>query len=66
MNDTFTDYGEAYAEAVKWVKRTGLSVGIEKLRPYGGAEVMKVRFLPKPENRYGYDATCQAVEPGEV
>ncbi len=48
------DYAEAQARAI------GVAYGIEKPTAYSG---WTVKMLPRPENRYGWELRCEAVEP---
>lgn len=61
---TFPTWQAAYDWAQAEADRTGLSLGIEKPSPYERGWL--VRYLPRPENRYGYDTLCEAVEPSRV
>ncbi len=58
----FENWHEAHKFAQERANKTGLSNGIDKTTEFGRVGY-NVRFIPKPENRYGRDYTCEAVEP---
>jgi len=59
---TFTTWQQAHDYAQAEANRTGLSLGIEK--PTGPLRrEWLVRYIPRRENRFGYDLSCEAVEP---
>ena len=60
MAHTFTDYNAArdYAEAN--ASRLQVAHGIEYSKL---DKLWVVRVIPRPENRYGCDLRCEAVEP---
>lgn len=60
---TFNNYETALAHAQDIANISGLTLGIEKIREFGTL-LYCVRFIPKAvENRFGCDATCEAVLP---
>lgn len=67
---SYPTYGQAKTAALELVALTGLSAGIEgpDTRPHGRdvpkrMQTWTVRFLPRPENRYGHELRIEAVEP---
>jgi len=60
---TFGTWREARTYAQQIANETKLSLGIEKSGYPGYPVEWVVRYLPKKENRYGYDTQCEAVEP---
>lgn len=56
---SFQDWHDAHAYAQAKANETGLSVGIERF----GKDGFNVRFIPKPQFRFGCDLRCEAVEP---
>jgi len=56
----FKTWAEARAFAEATANKTGVACGIEKPTPLQG---WTVSFLPRPENRYGWETRCEAVEP---
>lgn len=66
MSRFFLDYREAAAYARNEARRLNHSMGIEHWREYGvGPEGSRVFPLPGPKHRFGFEARCEAVEPGE-
>jgi hypothetical protein len=61
---TYKTWKEAHTEAVKLARLIGHDVGLWAGKEYGiGPMVYKIRSLPKPENRYGYELRCEVVTP---
>lgn len=56
----FKTWAEARAFAEATANKTGVACGIEKPTTL---QSWTVRFLPRPENRYGWETRCEAVEP---
>lgn len=59
---TFNDYESAWVEAYERAKTWRVPQGIERSRDLSGRDYYVVKSLPKPGNRYGVDARCEAVE----
>ena len=57
----FKNHEDAYKAAVKKAKAANIDVGIEKS---DGGYI--IRYLPKPENRYGWDLRCEVVTPSRA
>lgn len=62
MNSHFL-YKNAFNHAVDKANSCNCDVGIQKAREFGST-VYNVFLLPKPENRYGHELTCEVVRPG--
>ncbi len=62
--DTFTDWKEAHTAAVTLARQCLMDVGIEACKEYG-RKVLRVKLLPKPENRYGWELRCEVVRPSD-
>ena len=60
MSKVFETWQEARDYAQGEADRMGLSFGIEKPTPY---QAWSVKMLPRPENRFGWELRCEAVEP---
>lgn len=56
------DWKLAHNEAQKWANQLGRETGIEKAVEFGKT-VYRVHFLPKPQNRYGFELRCELVPP---
>ncbi len=56
---TFATWKEARDHAEAQARRLHIAQGIE-YNKFDKRWI--VRMLPKPENRYGYDAACEAIE----
>lgn len=64
MATRFKTYDEARAWAEQQTFELSQAHGIEKQPGYHGETEWSVFMLPKPENRYGYELRCEAVEIG--
>ena len=58
---TFATWEEADAFARSEANRSGTARGIEA--PTSFESQWTVKHLPRPENRYGWECSCEAVEP---
>lgn len=58
----FIDWKEARAEAQKRADASGLDVGLWRVVEFG-KDGFNIRYLPKPENRYGHELQCEVVRP---
>lgn len=57
-------YAEAFNAACDLARQLGRDVGIEKVADLGRkTEGFRFWSLPKPENRYGFEARCEVVTP---
>ena len=66
MAEQFREYRDAFNYAVEWADKRNADCGIEKVKcPFARREMFNVHFLPKPQNRYGFELRCQVVRPGE-
>lgn len=63
MSREFKTWREARDYAQAEADRSGLSFGIEKPTPYQG---WTVKGLARPQNRYGWELLCEAVEPTKL
>lgn len=63
MSKRFDTYEEAYYHASNRTKELGVAHGIERAKEYR-IDGFNVHMLPKPENRYGWELRCEAVEIG--
>lgn len=66
--DLFFSYKSAHEAAVLLARRLGREVGLwnaNKSGYYGKREAYTIRSLPRPENRYGHELTCEVVKPGD-
>ena len=65
MADYFRDWKDAHTHAVQEARRWGRDMGLERwkspLTP--GMNFRVFGPLPKPENRYGFEARCEVVGP---
>lgn len=59
---TFPDYKPALAAAIELARSVNRECGIEKAREFGRT-VYRVKMLPNPENRTGWELTCEVVRP---
>jgi len=62
MRTLWTDYSKARERAIEIVTETQVPVGIERLREFG-TEKFRMFFLPRKENRSGFELTVEAFEP---
>ena len=65
LGELIADYKEASALAHATANATQLACGIRKAKWYGKVGYV-VSFLPRSENRFGFDYTCEAVEPDRL
>lgn len=63
MSVPFPTWKEAYEYARRQANKLQIAHGIEKPTPFEHA--WTVKMLPRPENRYGWELRCEAVEPDE-
>lgn len=59
----FATWEEADAYARAEANRSGMAMGVEAQDVQGYCREWVARRLPRPENRYGWECTIQAVEP---
>ena len=57
----FDDWKEAHTHAVLQARKLGLDCGVEKINEFGKTRYA-VRYLPKPENRCGFELRCEVVK----
>jgi hypothetical protein len=60
----FATWPEAHAAAVAKANATGLCVGIRRQLEYG-RDGYNVALVPRDGHRYGHDAACEIVRPGD-
>lgn len=60
MDSEFETWEEARAEAERRANLYQIAHGIEKPTAYAK---WTIKMLPRPENRYGWELRCEAVEP---
>ena len=65
LGELIADYKVASALAHATANASGLACGIRKVKWYNQAGYV-VSFLPRPENRFGSDYLCEAVEPDRL
>ena len=56
------DYAGAFNHAAMAARRFGHDHGIEAATEYG-RKVLRVKMLPTPQNRYGWELRCEVVTP---
>jgi hypothetical protein len=62
--EPFSTYRAAFNAACDLARDTGKDVGLEKvLGPGLKGEAFRIWTLPKPENRYGFEARCEVISP---
>ncbi len=61
---SFSDWKEAHGAAVLLARQLGKEVGILKAKEYNKT-VFQVIHLPKPENRFGFEARAEVVSPSD-
>jgi hypothetical protein len=61
MREIYSDYTIAKDNAIAMVKQTKVPVGIERIRR--GEERFRICFLPRKENRSGFELRLEAFEP---
>lgn len=61
MSTPFKTWREAHEYAQRRANKLRVSYGIEK--PTAFDPFWTVKMLPRPENRYGWELRCEAVEP---
>lgn len=62
VSKTFPDYHDARAYAEQQTRELRQAHGIEKMPDTRGGECFSVKMLPNPENRFGWELRCEAVE----
>jgi hypothetical protein len=66
MVDRFATWKEAHTAAVHLARQLGKEVGLEKLpSPLDRGLDWRVFSLPRRENRFGFEARCEVVGPGD-
>lgn len=58
------EWKDAHTAAVTLARQLGREVGIEKLKTYEGTHYY-VRTVPRADMRFGVDARCEIVGPGD-
>lgn len=57
------EYADASAAARALANATGKDVGLEKADNPLDGKGFRIWTLPKPENRYGFEARCEVITP---
>lgn len=60
---SISDYRGAFNHAVDLANNTKCAAGIQKAWLFS-SYVYNVMLLPRKENRFGWELTCEVVEPG--
>lgn len=62
----FKEWKEAHGAAIMLARELGKDVGIDKLpSPLEPGMPWRIFGLPKPENRFGFEARCEVVSPSD-
>jgi hypothetical protein len=62
MSERFATWKEAHTRAVLLARSLGREIGILRTKEYG-RDGFNVLHLPKRENRYGFELSCEIVSP---
>lgn len=60
--DVFSDWKDAHNSAQRQANLYARDMGVEKANEFGKT-VYRVKMLPNPENRYGWELRCEVVHP---
>jgi hypothetical protein len=63
--EPFATYHAAFNAGCDLARQLGHDVGLERVKLPGSkkGEAFRVFSLPKPENRYGFEARCEVITP---